>query len=349
MMLKKYKKLDVNDINIVGVVMFGLFGDVILRTPVLKALKDIFPNADIIAIVDEVSEIVLKNNDDVSDSIILKRHNQSQYKKNLNKIKTILDVRSAKIDLLVDLYSGGSSPLLTLMSGAKYRLGFCNKKQGFIYNIENECDSNRLTPYQRVNNYVMSIVEPLSNKKYSLKPIYKIPQYIEDEMKVFLESLGKNKIYILNLGASKKDKLLENEKYAFLVKYIYEKYGYIPAIILNPGQEYLQQSLVEDYLKPQKLRFVKLDSMTLDQIAALIKNTRFMITPDTGLMHLAMAFDRFICTIFTYTHPLIVDPNNHRFISIYNHFDEGNLYQHQDITQKIIEEKIDILFERCCR
>ena len=344
MLYKKYKKEEITNVKKIGVLMFGLFGDVLLRTPVVRALKDIYPDAEIIGIVDEVGSIVLSNNPDVNKTILLKKNSKSKLQKNINKLECIFDIRAQKFDLLVNLYNGGSSPLFVFLSGARYKLGFCNQKKEYIYNVKNECTTDRLKDAQRLSFYMMSIVEPLSDKKYSLRPVFEIRKNVEEEVQRYLENCGYEKIYTLNLGASKENKLLENEKYAYLVNYIYETYGYIPAIVSNPGQEYLQENFINEYLKLQNMPYIKLDAMSLEKIASVVKLTKFIITPDTGLMHLAMAFDTFIYTIFTFTHPLIVDPENEKFIAVYEGFDEGVLFQHQNISESELVKKVDLLF-----
>ena len=347
-MFKKYKKEDMQNIQTIGVIMFGLLGDVILRTPVIRALKDVYPDATVTAIVDPIGEQVLEHNSFVDNILVVDRKKEkNKLKQNLKKIQAILMVRKQKFDLIVNLYNAGSSKIMVQLSGAKYKLGFCKQEKKDIYNVLNECDEDRLKEEQTLYNYMISIIEPLSDKKYDLKPVFDLDATSEEKMSQYLndQEYQKDTIYLLNLGASKEDKILENEKYFFIIEYIYEQYGYIPAIISNPGQEYLQENLINDFLKNSEVPYIKLPTLKLVDIAFLIKHTKFIITPDTGLMHLAMAFDNYIVTIFTYTHPLFVNPNNEKFISVYEHFDEGKLYQHQNISKEKLRLKIEFLFD----
>ena len=195
---------------------------------------------------------------------------------------------------------------------------------------------------------MISIIEPLSDKQFDLKPVFDLDAVSMQRMQSYLEDSGyeKEKIYLLNLGASKEDKILENKKYFYMIEYIYKEYGYIPAIVSNPGQEYLQEGLVKEYLMGTSIPYIQLPTLALVDIASLINMTKFIVTPDTGLMHLAMAFNNYIVTIFTYTHPIFVDPKNEKFISVYEHFDEGKLYQHQNISKEKLRLKIKFLFDR---
>ena len=346
--MNSYKKENMTNVNKIGVIMFGLLGDILLRTPVLQALKDIYPDAELIGIVDPVGRIVLQSNPYVDKTIVILKSKENKLQKNIDKFKGILHIREEKFDLIVNLYNGGSSPLMVFLSGARYKLGFCNQKNSYIYNVLNECADDRLKDAQTLNSYMISIIEPLSDKKYSLQPVFDISSEISKNILTYLLSFDYelNKIYILNLGSSKEDKILENAKYLHLVQYIYSKFGFIPAIVSNPEQEYLQEVFINNYLKPKNIPYIKLDPMSLEKVASVIKLTKFIVTPDTGLMHLAMAFDNYIYTIFTYTHPIFVDPENEKFIAVYEAFDDGKLYQHQNIQAVTLEKNVDLLFEK---
>jgi len=323
--LIKYTKNDIKDVNTIGVIMFGLLGDVILRTPV---------------------KAVFENNNDVDEILVFDRKKESnKFKQNLKKIKSILQVRRKKFDLLVNLYNAGLSRPMVFFSAARYKLGFCMHENRYIYNVKNECAKGRLKEAQSYYSYMMSIIEPLSDKKYPLNPIFNLNSQVMKEIKQYLASFQRDisKVYTLNLAASTEDKILEYEKYFYIVKYIYEKYGYVPAIVSNPAQEFIQQKFIQDYLETSDIPYIQLKTLSLSEVASVISQTQFFITPDTGLMHLAMALDVCIMTIFTYTHPLFVDPNNDKFIAVYENFDDGELYQHQNISIHTLGKKIEEL------
>jgi len=236
---------------------------------------------------------------------------------------------------------------MVFFSGARYKLGFCKQKSKYLYNVVNECSDDRLKEEQSLYNYMISIVEALSDKEFSLKPVFEVREDEEKVMREYLDSFGyeRDRLYTLNLASSKEDKILEFEKYFFIVEYLYKKYGFIPAIVSNPSQEYLQERFVDEYMKKSDIPYIKLKPLSLGEVAAVIKLTRFIVTPDTGLMHLAMALDSYILTIFTYTHPVFVDPENEKFISVYEGFDEGVLYRKQDIKSETLQKKIEELIE----
>jgi heptosyltransferase-1 len=348
MVFKRYKKEDLKEIDNIGIIMWGILGDVLLRTPVLKALKDIYPHSSICAIVDPIGKTALKNNPYVDNIIIFDRDRTHKINYHLNKISSILKVRQKKFDLIIDLYNGGSSPIVMITSNAKYRLGFCNHKRSYIYNVKNECSEDRLKQRQRLSNYMISIVEAISEQNFSLKPIFTISKTSFNKMENYINDLTYDidKLYTLNLGSGDINKMLDFQKSFNLVKYIYDTYGFIPLIISNPKQEFLQEEFIDKFMNKSNIPYIKLDTLSLEEVASIIKLTKFIITPDTSIMHLALAGNNFIYTIFTYTHPVFVDPNHHKFISVYQEFDSDKLYQYQDITLDTLYDHIDLLFNK---
>ena len=115
---------------------------------------------------------------------------------------------------------------------------------------------------------------------------------------------------MISLGSGGIEKILDMSLTFELIKYIYEKYNMVPAVILNPGQEYLQKQLINDFLIPNNIKHIKLKYLSIEDLAILMKLSDFIIVPDTGLYHMAVAIKIPIYSIFTYTNPKLVEPTN---------------------------------------
>jgi len=216
-----------------------------------------------------------------------------------------------------------------------------------IYNI-NCLEQNQRKIMETYYDSAMSVINILKNKDFSLKPIFNITTKDKNVMQNYLDSLNLDfsKTYLVNFGSGGLEKILAFDKYFILLEYVYKTYGFIPLVISNPGQEFLQNDFIKNYLKTAQFPYIKLNTLSLDELAILIQKTSFIVTPDTGLMHLAMAFQNYIYAIFTYTNPSLVDPKNSRFMAVYDEFKDGELYKEQNITKEKIIEKIDTLFVR---
>lgn len=344
--LQKTRELE--NIQSITVLMFGLLGDVLIRTPILRALKELYPNAKITAVVDAIGKQVLHNNEFCDEVIVINRSKKNRLSYYLNKFVTIAKIRKSKMDLIVDLYNGGSSPMMVLTSSAKYRLGYNHQKNSFVYNIKSSYVPYANGVIDSFNHQVMSILKPISDKTFSPNPIFTIPSDVKENMQSYIAQLNvdmKN-VYVINLGSGGEEKLLDNAIYFQTIEYIYKKYNLIPAIIQNPSQEYLQENLVKEHLENSDIPYVKLKALSLDEVGAFIAQSRFIITPDTGLMHLSFALDSYVLAIFTYTNPKLVDLGSEKFVPVFEKFEDGVLHKKQHITFELLRDKIDLLLNK---
>jgi heptosyltransferase III len=101
-------------------------GDVLLTVPVFRALRETFPDAQITALVNSGTEDALSGNRLIDDIIVYDRKIKplSLHKRLIREISFLRSVRSKGYDLVVDLTSGDRAAMLSLVSGARYRLAY---------------------------------------------------------------------------------------------------------------------------------------------------------------------------------------------------------------------------------
>lgn len=108
-------------------------GDVLLTVPVFRALRERFPDAEISALVNAGTEAMLSGNPLVDEVIVFDR--KIKKKSFLARIAReqafIGSIRKRRFDMVVDLTSGDRPALLSLLSGARYRLAYDPGSKGF--------------------------------------------------------------------------------------------------------------------------------------------------------------------------------------------------------------------------
>ncbi len=303
------------NIRKIGVIILGLFGDVLIRTPILKNLKIMFPEAELVAIVDKIGIEVLRYNPNVDRTIVFHRK-RNKLKNNLLKIYDIWQVRQEKFDLLVNVYDGGSTPIITRLSGAPHRLGI-TKRSRKTYTMIQPILRQRHEKHHIGFNF-LKVLYPLGKPiDFTTKPIFIIPQVISQTIQKRFEFIDFQNTYLINFGSGGIEKIMDFQKYFQLTLYLYEHYKFIPAIIKNPGQEYLQENFIKKFLEKTDIPYKTLPLLTLHELGALMQLVRFFVTPDTGLLHIAIALDIKTLAIFTYTNPKLVDPETDNFVACF--------------------------------
>lgn len=309
--LTKHKKI--------GIICWGLMGDVLLRTPVISALRIIFPNSEITCIVDNIGKEVLKNNNDIDHIIVFDRSKKNIWQFLYNKIVGYFEIKKIKFDLMIDLYSSRSSSQLLILSNAPYRMGFTHSKlQKNTYTIFLENEFSKASNIH-ISKSLLKITTPFGYdfESFDTKPIFITQEATNKKIKKYLETFQLNKTYLLNLGSGGLEKILSLDKSFTQVEFLYNEYGYQPLIICNPGQESIQKEFIDKYLIKYKIPYGAMKVLDLEEIGSAMKLTNFIITPDTGLYHIAVAVSIPILGIFTYTDPELVKPGSGIYLNCF--------------------------------
>ncbi|MGJ0343719.1 glycosyltransferase family 9 protein [Aliarcobacter cryaerophilus] len=323
--------------------MLGLLGDVLMRTPLIKEFKNLYPNAKIIVIVDPIGYDVLKNNPDIYEIIVLNRSKKDILKYLYNKIEIQIRIIVNFFDLVIDLYGGSSTYNMTRLSFSKYQLGFKSRK---IWTnkefIKDESEINFINKYH-LTNKLFEIFRYFDLKIDNLDttPFIYTTNKSEMSIKNYIKSFKHNNYYLISLGSGGIEKILDMSRTFELVKYIYEKYNIIPAIILNPGQEHLQQQLIDNFLIPNNIEYIKLKYLSIEDLSILMKLSSFIIVPDTGLYHVAVSVKIPIYGIFTYTNPKLVEPANGIYQLVFK--EDKTLKENENLELKFGTKNIDLL------
>ena len=333
-----------NDIHKVCFLFWGLIGDVFIRVAILEAFKKFYPNTQITVVVDPPAKSVLVNHPDVDEVYVFSRKKKPRAEYLLRSLRNIAYLRRRKFDLFVNLYSGGSSPMVTRMVNARIRLGFDHT--AILRKVNNLLVKHPSLCLHWTTQFA-SILEPLGIAKTDVRrgTSYYCDQDSLDFAKKLFEN-DENRYVIVNLGARVLEKRWEISRYVELCAAIYHKYGLSPLVITNPGMEDLAIEFSDRYQTHGHFR--QLPLLPLNQVAAVMRHAEFVITGDTSIMHLAFGLKLPTLVLFTYTRPEIVEPadclHEDCFVANPANKDEcGNAMGSKDIPVSLAIKKFDDL------
>lgn len=287
----------------IGILAWGLIGDVFFRVPIIEAVKQRFPQAQITVIVDPAGKAVVQNHPAVSEVLVFSRSKKPLWKYIVHTLRNVLYLRRKKFDLFINLYSGGSSPAISRLTNARIRLGFdhtraLRKANNLLVHTPSFCQhwtralGVKLEPLgigadqiRRGSSYYIPQAAFAATAKYQIDPARHIA---------------------INLGAGRREKCWSVSNYARLAEYIATTYHYIPVVFTNPGMEALAEEFAAAYPQP----YIRLPLLSLDEVAAIMQHCKAVITGDTSLMHLAIALKVPNLVLFTDTRPEIVEPDD---------------------------------------
>ena len=324
---------DIPQVGTIAILLFGLLGDVLMRTPVIKILKQYYPGSKLYLFTDPIGYEVFKNCTSIEEVIIVDRSKTDKLRYYINRINAQKRLLSLKPDMVIDLYGGNSAKRMMKLSFAKYKIGFDNWRVysnkpilKYLLSLEKFKNPHHLT--SRVLR-ILSFLPSLEEEKLATTPVLCFSEKSNNIMQKYIETVHLKKKYFISIGSGGKEKQLPIETIAAFLEYIYTTYGYTPLIAKNPSQEYLQKELSNQLLQ-KDIPHHNLEMLSISDIQSLMKAVDFVIVPDTGLYHLAVGVGVPVFCYFTYTNPKLVEPDEGIYQMCYKEieeFDNFGLYK----------------------
>lgn len=271
------------------IIRFSSIGDIVLTTPVPRALKTQLDNAEIHFCTKKQYALLLQNNPYIDRLHILDR-----------SLKELVSgLKAERFDVVIDLHHNLRTRLIKWKLGVKsYSFNKLNWEKWLYVNLK----INRLPNVHIVDRY-METVKPLGVKKDSLGLDYFIP----DEDKVDINSLPepfRREYVAFVIGATYATKRLPADKMIQLCHQINK-----PIILLGGPLDFAEGEKIKEFFHdqdPQLTQTMILNACgkyNLNQSASLVKQANHVFSHDTGLMHIAAAFKKEVFTIWGNTTP----------------------------------------------
>lgn len=292
---KKVNNIDLKGINKVLVIKLRAIGDVLISTTILPNLKNRFPNAKIHFLTEPQSGALLKYNPFI-DNLITFGRKESGY------LKFLLRLRKEKYDIVFDLFCNPRSAQMTFATKARYRVGYSFRLRRYAYNILLKSRSDI------VHNVDFNLDElrALGIDVVSRLPVLYISEIEESFAENFLQAKTKkgDRIIGINAGGGWEAKLWNLEKFAQLADKLMDDFGFKVIIFWGPGQgniyKKIQSMMNNTPIIPPPT--------TLLELAALQKRCEFIISNDSGPMHIGAAIGTPTLGIFGPTKPQLQGP-----------------------------------------
>ena len=262
------------------VLRFSSIGDIVLTSPVLRMLHQQL-KAEVHFLCKEHFRSLVEANPYVSRSFGIK--------KSVTEVAEVL--KAERYDYIIDLHKNLRSRRFTFFSGAKV-LTFDK------INIEKWLLTTfgiNLLPKVHIIDRYLKAVEPLGLKDDGKGLDYFIPAAEEVDLSQLSPTLKAGDYIAFAIGAAHATKRLPQDKILEICKSIDQ------AIILLGGKG---EKEVGQGIAAQSSSVLNLcGQLSLHQSASIIRQARGVITHDTGMMHIAAAFQKKILSVWGNTIP----------------------------------------------
>ncbi|MBI2427759.1 MAG: glycosyltransferase family 9 protein [Ignavibacteriales bacterium] len=270
-------------------------GDVLLSTPVITNLKRTFPNIAIDFLCEGFASDVVMGNEDIREVIPFN-------KKNDPTLSLVSLIRRKKYDIVVDLFCNPRTALITYFSGAKYRIGFPFRGRKYAYNI-------KITPR---GGEVHNVDFNLDVLRYFNIPITdSTPVFpLSDESERFAgqwfsdQNFQQRVTVGINASGGWYTKKWKSDSFSKLADRIYVGKGWNIVFFWGPGEMDEVMNIQNRMQSPSTL----IPLTSLKEMGALLQRCQYLVSNDSGPMHIAASLGIPTLGIFGPTNPLLQGP-----------------------------------------
>ncbi|MCL5062186.1 MAG: lipopolysaccharide heptosyltransferase I [Nitrospirae bacterium] len=274
-------------------------GDVVHSLPFLHAVKDAFPAAEIHWVIAKGLEGLLENHPMVKRLWII---NKDQWK-NLKKIKETAsefrnlfkELEDESYDMVIDLQGLLRSGLLTYATRAPIRIGFKEAREGsalfYTHKIKGGREIHAVDRYLKIASAIGCEIEGVC---------FPMPLIKESEnVKKLKKGVGDYAVIVP--GARWKTKRWSSERFGELASMLD-----IKTVIVGSASDADIARAIETKSDGNALSMS--GKTDIKELIFIIRGARYVITNDSGPMHIAAAFDIPVVAIFGPTNPVRTGP-----------------------------------------
>lgn len=261
-----------------------------MSTPIFRALKQIYPNSLVDALVIPKSSIVLQNNQYIDNILLFDKHS-GYFSKIYNFFHLIRKIRKEKYQVGIGLQHSFTTSLILLAGGIKQRIGnkyllFANTKI-------------HLPKGLHIRQRVLEYLKPLSNKVFPDKTEIFFNENDISTAKDIMKNGEKVGSITIAPGSVWQTKKWSEEKFKLLAKSLADMGFNI--YLIGSKEEFELNESIKKFTKSENVVNLA-GKLTILESAAVIQFSDLLICNDSSPLHLANAVNT---TVFAFFGPTV--------------------------------------------
>lgn len=287
-----------NGVPRILIIRLSAIGDVVRVLPVLHALRNHYPNAQIDWAVEPKSRAIIEDHPELDRCLVFDREGGG-WRGFAEFARTI---RSSRYDIVADFHGILKSGLLSLVSGAPDRIGFA-RPRGREFS---HCFHKRLV---RIESLRMNRVEENLKLAAGLgvsEEFHEVPIFVPDEVQAEVDAYfdavfdGGKRVVAMHPAVERPGKQWPLENYTQLADALLADGRFEVLVTWGPGQEELAHTVAQ---RSRRKPHVAPETPGLKHYAWLVNRCDLYFGGDTGPMHVAAAMGTPVVAVFGGTDP----------------------------------------------
>lgn len=292
-------KIILKDIKKILLVRLRLIGDVLMTTPSVKILRNALPSAKIYYLVEPPQDELLEGNPDIDRLIVINR--KASFKELFEVIRKI---RKEKFDVAIDFHGGPRASILTLLSGAKIKVGYSYSPRKVFYHVKVERGVKDGFIHSVINQ--LNLLKGLGMEWQDIPPLF-MPDIDEKDKekldKIFKDNdLTEKNFIVIHVSAGNRYREWGVENWKSLIEAI-SKDIKLKCVVIGSRDDIFYERFLDF---PNVVSLI--GKINLKEVREVIKRSLLFVGPDSGPMHIASTTDTPIIALFGPTTPLVFGP-----------------------------------------
>ena len=282
-----------------------------LCTPLVRALREKYPKAQLVCLVNPGTDEILRHNPHIDETLLVPSTNL------FSQLQFFREIRSRRFDCVLDLTDGDRSAIMTAVTGAPVKIGFNheNRWRGVLYShcIREECGQIHMIEYHGKALSILGIQDALG------QPEVFVEAQEEDMAQRLMEEeelIGRPWVMI-HPTARYWFKAWPPERFAALSDWLAKK-G-VRVILVGSDQDREVGAKIRHIAEHKPISFIGRTRVL--ELAALMKHCSLFIGNDGGPMHIAAAVRCPVLALFGPTDPVVWGPRGQHVSVLYKGLD----------------------------
>lgn len=295
-------------------------GDVLLATPVARALRERFPSAWISFAVRRNMTPLVVENPHVNEALVIDAFEDPALpflRRGAMRAQFFAKLRARRFDWAIDLHGGPRSALVVLASGAKVRVGYDTRGRRYAYTrrvprfVADADGKAIMRSAVRVN---AAMIEPLGVRVSDESLVLRVPAHARERVRALLAERGvgaSRPLVLVNPAAKWATKAWPSANYARLAGMLARDAAADVLVLWGPGERVVAEAVIAG---ARHERVSLAPDGDLGTAAALVALARLVAGTDSGISHIAAALTTPSVTLFGPTNPAewhAYDPSRH--------------------------------------
>ncbi len=325
-------------------------GDIVLALPALSALRNSFPDAKISWLVRPEFAPLLKNHPHLTQTILFDRNLLAKAwydPRAFAALRSLVhQLRNEKFDVVIDLQGLFRTALLAKLSGCPNRFGMKNARECarlfYTYKILQNPDCAHLV------DYYMQIVTAAGARNTDVQFILPADVSATDSVNQLLakNNIDRNHYTVFVPGSAHPDKCWPVENFAALAGKISRAF-HLPIVLAGAKSEKTVTEKLQALTNVPMVDFTGLTS--LNELVALLKSARLVVSNDTGPGHIAAALGRPLVMMFSWSNPARIYPYGRKnCVAAVDPYTRGTQIKSRDPKHNVKNITVDDVFAKTC-